>query len=138
MVPMPAVIVLIVCKTVLSGPVDQNADMTGWENRDWAYVNSKMLCHRQEVEMFDTAEAQGADPLPFNQMSCMGAQVRLATAWDMEHRSSAYRTWRVACPVEIRNDVTGDGPTPDDPVIGWALPPCGHEDTVTCETDSTI
>ena len=52
-VSMPAVVVLIVCRTVLAGPVDQNSDKTGWENRDWEYQNSMMICRRQEVQLFD-------------------------------------------------------------------------------------
>jgi hypothetical protein len=135
MVPYPTVVVLIVCKTVLLGG-DQNTEYTGWENREWAYENSKMVCRRQEVDMFDVSEAQGADPMPFNPMACMAASIRLAAQWDVEHKD--YKTWRVACPVPIKNDATGDGPTPDDPIVGWSLPPCGHADTVICETDSQI
>lgn len=136
---MPAVVVLIVCKTVMSGPEDQNSQYTGWENRDWAYENSMMTCHRHEIQMFDPAEAQGSDPVPFNSMSCMSAAIRLATQWDLEHRASAYRTWRVACPVPIMNTGSdGIEGTPDDQVVGYKLPECGHPDTVVCETDSQI
>ena len=95
-VSMPAVVVLIVCKTVLAGPVDQNSDKTGWENRDWEYQNSMMICRRQEVQLFDLDEAKGADPQPFNGSRCWAAAIRIGTQWDVDHRSSAYRTWRVA------------------------------------------
>ena len=134
-VSMPAVVVLIVCKTVFLGG-DQNTEYTGWENRDWAYQNSMMICRRQEVQMYDPAEAQGADPLPFSTMACMASAIRLASQWDREHGD--YKTWRVACPVPMKSDETGDGPTPDDPIVGWVLPDCGHKDTVICETDSAI
>jgi hypothetical protein len=135
-VPMPAVVVLIVCKTVLIGS-DQNTEFTGWENREWAYENSKMICRRQEVDMFDVSEAQGADPMPFNVMACMAASIRLAAQWDVEHKD--YKTWRTACPVPIKNfGADGIQATPDDEVVGWSLPSCGHADTVICETDSAI
>ena len=137
-VPFPTVVVLIVCKTVLAGPADQNSDKTGWENRDWAYENSMMVCRRQEVQMFDQAEAMGADPQPFSAQICAASAVRIWSEWDVAHRSGPWRTWRVACPVPMKQDLTGNGPSPDDPIVGWVLPDCGHRDTVICETDSVI
>ena len=59
MVPMPAAIVLIVCKTVISGPPDQNAGFTKAENREWATEHAMMVCRRQEVQMYDMAESRG-------------------------------------------------------------------------------
>ena len=135
---MPAVVVLIVCKTVLAGPADQNSDKTGWENRDWAYENSMMVCRRQEVQMFDQAEAMGADPQPFSAQICAASAVRIWSEWDVSHRSGPWRTWRVACPVPMKHDLTGNGPSPDDQIVGYVLPDCGHRDTVICETDSVI
>ena len=137
-VSMPAVVVLIVCKTVLAGPADQNSDKTGWENRDWVYENSMMVCRRQEVQMFDQAEAMGADPQPFSAQICAASAVRIWSEWDVSHRSGPWRTWRVACPVPMKQDLTGNGPSPDDPIVGYVLPDCGHRDTVICETDSVI
>ena len=134
----PAVVVLIVCKTVIAGPPDQNSDKTGWQNREWAYENSMMVCRRQEVLMYDTAEAQGADHQPFNPQLCAASAVKLWSQWDVDHRDTAWRTWRVACPVPMKQDLTGDGPSPDDPIVGWVLPDCGHRDTVVCDTDSVI
>jgi hypothetical protein len=142
-VPMIPAVVLIVCKTVLVGEPDQNADFTGWQNREWAYENSKMTCNRQEVAMFDKAEAQGAAPQEFSIARCMAAAIRLGAQWDVDHRASSYRTWRVACPVPIAQDADADG-APDldkdgNPIIvGWKLPECGHADTVVCNTDSVI
>ena len=137
-VSFPAVVVLIVCKTVLAGPADQNSDKTGWENRSWEYKNSMMVCQRREVQMTDPAEDQGAQPQGFNTQRCWASAIFLGAQFDMSHRTSAYRTWRVACPVPMFNDVTGDGPSPDDPIVGYVLPDCGHRDTVICETDSVI
>ena len=137
-VSMPAVVVLIVCKTIVAGPPDQNSDKTGWQNRSWAYENSMMICHRQEVAMYDQAEDQGAAPQGFNPTRCMASAIRLGAQFDIDHRMSSYRTWRVACPVPMFSDLTGDGPSPDDPIIGWVLPDCGHKDTVVCDIDSTI
>ena len=39
-VPMPASVVLIVCKTETAGPPDQNAEWTHVENRRWATENN--------------------------------------------------------------------------------------------------
>ena len=147
-VPMPAVVVLIVCKTVIAGPADQNSDKTGWENRDWAYINSKMVCQRSEVKVEDVSLDGGIDASgkelppaaaqPFNGPRCWSAAVRIGAQWDVDHRFSSYRTWRVACPVPMFSDLTGNGPSPDDPIVGWVLPDCGHKDTVVCDTDSVI
>ena len=43
-VPMPASVVLIVCKTETAGPPDQNAEWTHVENRRWATENAMMVC----------------------------------------------------------------------------------------------
>ena len=130
-VPMPAAVVLIVCKTVIAGPEDQNAGYTGHENREWATEHTMMVCRRQEVEVFDQAEAQGADAQPFNTQRCQMSAMRLGAEWDAGHRGSAYRFWRVACPVPIMDTRTGE-------VIGWKLPECGNPDTVICEVDTAI
>ena len=82
MVPMPAAIVLIVCKTVISGPPDQNAGFTRAENREWATEHAMMVCRRQEVQMYDRAEAEGADPQPFNTQRCQRSAMMLGPQWD--------------------------------------------------------
>ncbi|ODR96178.1 hypothetical protein AUC69_15585 [Methyloceanibacter superfactus] len=100
-VPMPAAVVLIVCKTVVVGPEDQNSAFTGYENREWATENSMMVCRRQEVQLFDQAEAMGAQAQPFNVQRCQRSAIMLGSQWDAGHRGSKYRFWRVACPVPI-------------------------------------
>lgn len=138
MISMPAVIVLIVCKTVIAGPPDANAGFTKNENRDWAYENSMMVCKRQEVEMMDQAADSGsAEPQPFNENRCMMSAMILGAGWDAAHPSSKYRFWRVACPVKI---VDPEKATKDNPegIVGYKLPECGHEDTVVCLVDSEI
>lgn len=140
-VPMPAVVVLIVCRTVIAGPADQNAAYTGYENREWATEHSMMVCRRQEVQLYDPAVDGGvdregnplppADPQPFNLQRCQRSGIMLGTQWDAGHRSSSYRFWRVACPVPIVDTRTGD-------IIAWKMPECGHRDTVRCEVDSEI
>lgn len=133
-VSMPAVIVLIVCKTVLAGPPDQNAGFTKSENRDWATPNSMMVCRREEVQMIDQAEDQGADPQGFNQQRCQRSAMMLGPQWDASHQSSSYRFWRVACPVPIvRKNQDGS-----EDIIAWKLPDCGHRETVVCEVDTAI
>lgn len=131
MVPMPAVVVLFLCKTVVAGPPDANAPYTHFENREWAYEHSKMVCRRQEVQLYDMAVDAGADPQPFNEQRCQRAGIVLGAMWDTQHRASKYRFWRHACPTKIINDKTGD-------VIAWKLPECPHRDVVHCETDTAI
>lgn len=130
-VPMPAAVVLIVCKTVIAGPADQNSKYTGYENREWATEHSMMVCRRQEIQLFDQAEGQGADPQPFNLKRCQMSGIMLGAQWDAGHRGSSYRFWRVACPVPIIDTRTGD-------IIAWKMPECGHRDTVRCEVDAEI
>jgi Ni/Co efflux regulator RcnB len=130
-VPMPAAVVLIVCKTVVAGPMDQNAAYTGYENREWATEHSMMVCRRQEVQLYDQAEAMGAAAQPFNLQRCQRSGIMLGTQWDAGHRGSSYRFWRVACPVPIVDTRTGD-------IIAWKMPECGHRDTVRCEVDAEI
>ena len=131
---MPPIIVLIVCKTLLVGPVDQNAAYTGYENREWSTEHSMMVCRRQEVQMTDPSENQGASPKPFTPQSCQRASIGLGVAWDMAHRSSSYRFWRVACPVPI----VRKNPDGSQDIISWKLPECPHRDVVICEVDSAI
>lgn len=130
-VPMPAAVVLIVCKTVIAGPEDQNAKYTGYENREWATEHSMMVCRRQEVQLYDQAEAMGAASQPFNLQRCQRSGIMLGSQWDASHKSSSWRFWRVACPVPIVDTRTGD-------VIAWKMPECGHRDTVRCEIDTEI
>lgn len=144
-VSMMPIVVLIVCKTVLAPPSSEvdaaNSAFTRHENRPWAYEGSMMVCRRHEVQMFDSAEAQGADPLPFNHTACIASAIRLGAQWDIDHAGTKnpYRTWRVACPTPIF-DVGPDGikGNRDDKLIGYQLPDCGHRDTVICEGDTVI
>lgn len=130
-VPMPAAVVLIVCKTVVAGEPDVNAKWTGYENRTWAIEDGMMQCRRHEVQLYDQSEAMGAAAQPFNQQRCQRASLMLGVQWDQAHKSSSYRFWRVACPVPIVDTRTGE-------VIAWKMPECGHRDTVVCEVDSAI
>ncbi|HXG79203.1 MAG TPA: hypothetical protein VNJ31_07705 [Methyloceanibacter sp.] len=140
-VQVPPILVLIVCKTVIAGPTDQNAAFTGYENREWATEHSMMVCRRNEVQLFDPAEGaklnSNDDPAPalnanfFNATQCARAGIRLAIDWDRAHRNTRWRVWRVGCPTPIVDLRTGT-------VIGYKLPECGHRDTVICETDSVI
>jgi hypothetical protein len=134
MVPMPAVIVLIVCKVATAGAPDQNAGYTGSQNLDWASVNAMMVCRREEVAMHDPAVDQGADEKPFTLEACQRSAMMLGPNWDMQHRSSSYRFWRVACPVPI----VRKNPDGSEDIIAWKLPDCGHRDTVVCEVDTAI
>jgi hypothetical protein len=137
-VPMPAIIVLIVCKVAIAGPPDQNSALTRSENLDWAYENSMMVCRRQEVQMYDMAAGQGAQEKPFTQMDCAHSAMLLGSQWDSQHRGSKYRFWRVACPVPIMGDQGTPRDTRDDQIVGWKIPDCGHRDTVICEVDTAI
>lgn len=140
-VHIPPVLVLIVCKVVSAGAPDQNADMTGAQNLEWATEQSMMVCRRSEVQLYDPAEGVQLnahdDPAPplnpdfADNGQCARAGVSLATNWDMAHRNTPWRVWRVGCPAPIVDLRTGK-------IIGYKLPECGHRDTVRCETDSVI
>ena len=138
-VPMPAAVVLIVCKTVVAGPADQNAAYTGYENRQWATEHSMMVCRRQEVQLEDSAVFQSTPAMPvaaqpFNLQQCQRSSVMLGAEWDAAHRGSSYRTWRVACPVPI----VRKNPDGTEDIIAWKMPECGHRDIVVCEIDTAI
>jgi len=149
-VSMPAVLVLIVCKTAIAGPPDVNSEWTKAENRQWATENSMMVCRREEVQMIDPSEGMpspglpygggsgfdptkdgGALPQPFNKERCQMAGIRMFAEWDQGHSNSSYRVWRVACPTPVINTITKE-------IIDWVIPDCGHQDTVICEKDSVI
>ncbi len=141
-VQIPPVLVLIVCKTVLAGPPDQNAAFTHCENREWATQHSMMVCRRNEIQLYDPGGRHAAQPgstIPLRPLNpnfamasqCARAGIRLATDWDQSHRNTPWRVWRVGCPSPIVDLRTGT-------VIGYKLPECGHRDTVICETDSVI
>jgi hypothetical protein len=129
-VPMPAVLVLIVCKT-LPGTIDDNSQFTHWESRPWAYENSMMVCRRQEIQLYDQAVDQGGAEQPLSPVGCLRAGPKIFTEWDNQHLNSPYRAWRYACPTPIIDTQTGE-------IVGWKLPDCGHQDTVICEQDSVI
>lgn len=130
-VPMPAAIVLILCKTVLAGPPDVNAGYTGHENREWATEHSMMVCRRQEVQVYDATVDQGAAPRPFTPQQCWRSALMLGVQWNQANKRSSYRFWRAACPVPIINTITKE-------IIAWKIPDCGHRDTVRCEIDTAI
>ena len=133
-VPMPAAVVLIACKTVVAGAPDPNAAYTGYQNLEWATEHAMMVCRREEVPLYDRAVDAGADPQPFTQNACWRSGIALGAQYDAAHRNSAWRFWRVACPVPIvRKNADG---TED--IIAWKMPDCGHRDTVVCEVDAAI
>lgn len=134
MAPMPAVMALIVCKVVLAGPPDQNTNFTHWENLDWATENAMMHCRREEVPLYDRAVDAGAAPRPFTPNDCWRSAFSLGPAFDAAHHNSAWRFWRVACPVPI----VRKNPDGSEDIIAWKVPECGRRETVVCETDSAI
>ena len=98
-VPMPAIVVLIVCKVAFTpGPPDSNDKFTGHQNLEWAMEHSMMVCRREEVTMFDQAAALGAPPMPFSRSQCMMSAMQLATAWDSAHRGRIRMAPRTSSP----------------------------------------
>jgi hypothetical protein len=140
-VSIPPILVLIVCKTVIAGPPDQNASYTHWENREWAIENSMMQCRRIEVQLYDPDEGSKLSPTddpapPLNPNfsdfgQCARAGMKLQMDWDEKHKNTPWRVWRVGCPAPIVDLKTGE-------LLGFKLPDCGHRDTVICEIDSEI
>lgn len=129
-VPMPAVLVLIVCKT-LPGVTDENSSFTKWESRPWAIENSMMKCRREEVSLYDPSVDKGAAEKPFTPDVCMHQGPLTSIEWDQAHKNSPYRVWRYACPTRMVDTRTHE-------TVGWVIPDCGHRDTVICEVDSVI
>ena len=135
---MPSILVLIVCKITVLSPIDPH---TGWQNTEWDMTNGVMHCKREQIELMDAAESQGADPVPFTPIACMRAAMMLGPQFDVDatHAKRPWRFWRAACPVKVMDD----NGTPDDPRddkhIGWAIPPCPEKRGVLeCESDTTI
>lgn len=134
-------LVLIVCKTKLAGPPDQNESFTHWQNREWDTEGSMMVCRRLEVQLYDPTEGaklrandDPAFPLTPNFADagqCARAGIRLSMDWDQAHEATPWRVWRVGCPVPMIDSQTGR-------IVGYQLPDCGHHDTVICEVDSVI
>lgn len=130
-VPMPPVVVLIVCKILFVGEPSSNDQFTNWRNSEWAYENSKMVCRRHEVQLYDRAVDQGAIAMPFTTAACQRAIPMLAAQFDVDFFDRPWRVWRAACPVPTVDTKTGE-------VLSWTLPDCGHRETVTCEKDTVI
>lgn len=129
--PMPTKIGVIVCKTVeapFASELDAyNARWTGHESRKWDTAGNMMHCRR-----FEERVEHSSDPKEkFTPQKCQRSALMTGIAWDMAHRSSPYRFWRVMCPVPIIDTKTGA-------VIAWKVPECGHRDTVICEIDTAI
>ena len=138
--PMPAAVVLIVCKVVFTpyaSPLEEaNARYTGHKPYKWATEHSMMQCRRLEVQLYDQSVDMGADPVPFNNFQCMKASMTERTAWDQAHRNMNWRVWRTGCPVPIKDTATGR-------VLSWKMPECPRENkdervAVHCEIDTAI
>lgn len=134
---MPAAIVLFVCKTTLLSTPDPNAEFTKAENREWAVEQGQMICRRQVVPLYDTAEDGGAAPLNpnlFDKSTCARIGIPIGVQWDQDHKGSNYRFFRIGCPVPIINLETGK-------LIGHKMPECpasGPAGPIRCEQDTAI
>jgi len=123
-VPMPAIVILFVCRVVIAGPADQNAGYTGSENLAWDYTNSIMHCKRVEVQL----DGEGA----FTPIKCQRAAIEEGARYNVTHKGGRYRWWRSACPVRIANTITGE-------TIDWLTEvPCPHRDVAVCEMDVVL
>jgi hypothetical protein len=130
-VPMPPVLVMIVCKVILGAP-DDNSQFTHWRPSTWDLADGIMHCRRQEVQLVDPDVDKGADPTPFTSQACMSASVRMAADFDIAHMDRPWRFWRAACPTPIIDGQSGD-------IVGWKLPECGtYGGTVDCISDTEI
>ncbi len=137
-VPMPPMLVLIVCKVLFVGAPDDNGKFTGWRDTEWDLSQGMMHCRRHEIALTDPGEgapsSPGGDPaapMPFSEQACNRAGLMQGAQFDAANRDKPWRFWRVACPVPTVNTKTGE-------IVGWTLPDCGHRDMVICETDSVI
>lgn len=123
---MPPYVVLIICKVDFIGVPSDNDLKTGHRETAWHIDGGKMVCHRREVQLYDPIGGQN-----FNPMVCARTGISMGAQFDASHADKPYRFWRSACPVPTVDLETGR-------VVGWTMPPCGHQDTVVCENDTTI
>ena len=147
----PTSLVLIECKghiePWLTKDEAENAAFTHSENFKWDYPNGKMLCKREQVEMYDPDEGkpQGLAGTVFalhpnfsDFTQCTRVGATLEQQWDDQHRSGDYRVWRVGCPSPIVNETVDADGAKHDVIIGYKLPDCGHFDTIVCAVDTDI
>lgn len=130
---MPLAIALFVCLTEPDGLTDQNADYTHYESLQWATPNNQMVCRRQIIPLTDWEAEKGAVPITPNLLDksvCARVGIPIGVQWDMEHKNSKYRFFRIGCP--SLSIVNGK------PV--FQLPDCfhGHAKEIKCESDEEI
>ena len=103
-VQIPPVLVLIVCKTVLAGPPDQNAAFTHWENLEWATEHSMMVCRRNEIQLYDPVEGMKLNPVG---RSGAAAQSEFRGFWAMRPRRHSAFDGLGRQPTETRPGASG-------------------------------
>ena len=139
MFSMPPEIVLIVCQ-VLLGPADHNTAYTGYRPSEFYTKGGVMHCKRIEMQLYDPAVDQGADPQPFTQNICNREIMRHGAEYDarraarekgLPEGAKGWRFWRGGCPVPTVDTATGK-------ILSWSLPPCGHWGKVICDQDTAI
>lgn len=139
MVPsMPPVLVLIVCRIITLGEVDPH---TGWQDTVFDTHDGMMHCRREQIELYDSAPDQGADPVPFTPIACMRAAMMKGPQFDVDatNAKKPWRFWKAACPTKVMNDNGTPNDPRDDTQIGWAIPPCPEKNgTLVCESDTAI
>lgn len=137
--PMPAVVVLIVCRAILGEP-DDNSKFTHYVPTEWDLAGGVMHCRRLEVALYDPAVDQGADPQAFNTWHCMKAGARFGSQYDIDNWNKPWRFYRFGCPVPIMDDNGTPENVRDDKLVGWHTPECGDvtKDKAICEQDTEI
>jgi hypothetical protein len=119
-VPMPAVAVLILCK---SEPAPEDANQNDADTkrtpRKWVYENSMMVCRKEETPL-------NWIPGALNPTTCQRSAIMEMVNYEQAHPTDEYQPWRVACPSPVVDTGTGR-------IIDWVMPGCGHKDTVKCE-----
>lgn len=148
MVPMPPVLVLIVCRVILGEP-DVNSTFTNWRPSQPDMSNGVMHCRRIEQQLYDPNVDQGADEKSFTPFDCHWAALRMGPGYDVERFAkekdtpaggNGWRFWRAACPTPIYPDADADGkPDPRQPPIAWKIPECpSSKGVLECEGDTPI
>ena len=138
-VPMPAVVVLVVCRAILGQP-DENSKYTHWLPSEPDMTGGVMHCRRIETPLYDPAPDQGADPQNFSNHHCTRAGARFGAQFDVDNWNKPWRFYRFGCPVPIMDDNGTPGNVRDDKLIGWHIPECGDvaKDKAICESDTAI
>lgn len=129
----PQSLVIVACRvddlTGLPGRHDPDFAAKNWRDLEvHKNKNGEAECKREVVQIEDAALYAGDQRmLPLNPNFGDHSQCSRVSMMYSPHWNEAHKGWAVVttgCPTPIKQDLTGDGPSEDDPTIGWKMPEC--------------